>query len=159
MPNLQHYQALFQKHAAAEQKPLQNTIDNHEVANEEHDKNIKDSRETLMGLFTHAALSSKEQTKTVKKLLKPKGDVDTSNPLLKIAQMVLGRLPENLGFLKTASAAYRQVAGASFLDEVEKIANIANLGDFAHAAKAKAPKKVEKKVMTPAVHTGDSDYA
>lgn len=156
MPSLRHYGALFNKQAQQDLKPLDNTVDSSEVANAEHDRNIQDSRASLMDLFSHASLSSKEQTKQFKSLLKMDGDVDTSNPLLKVAGLVLRHGHYAAGLLKTASPAYLQVASLAFDDELQKIAaSLRGAGDFMDSAR-RAAKFVEPHARDAAKATGDA---
>jgi hypothetical protein len=128
------YIATLEKRAAEESS----VIDNQEAALNDFASNAKDNRQYLGELFDNAGAVEKEQAKTVSKLFPGKTEKESGGQMLKLAARELFNdalvQAEEQGLLKTASAAYREVAFHAFCSELEKIAAIRGqtMGQLAH---------------------------
>lgn len=76
------YITLLEKRSSTEEPDY--TIDSRQVAQEEHKANLGETAGYLKGLFNEAKGVEKQQSKEIGKLLKHKGESDTSNPFLKL---------------------------------------------------------------------------
>jgi hypothetical protein len=105
------YISLLYKQAAEE------VIDNQKEALSEFSETKTDSREVLSGMFDNANTFGNDATKDVKRLFPGDSKKESGNPFLKLARSVWY---ESV-ILKTASAAYREVACRSFVAELDTI--------------------------------------
>lgn len=117
------YAAMLTKLAAEGGKDDPHKIDSGKVSQEEHTDNKKDVKSDLHELFDEAKKVGKQDTALLKKTL-PRGDRETSNPLVKVAtDLFYSMVPKTL-FLKEAGLAYFGAMERGFLEELEKIATI-----------------------------------
>jgi hypothetical protein len=94
-------------------------LDNQQIANEEHEKNLGDNRTTLGTLFKGMGAAEKTETRFAKKWFpSEKYEKDTSSPLLKVAHETLSASDK----FRNSPAHYKAAAVRSFTDELEKIA-------------------------------------
>ena len=87
-------------------------IDNQEIAQQEQQHNLTDTRGTLKELFSGFAAAQKGHTSEIKKTL-PRGEKEVSSPMLKLA-----------------SWPYIQAMQSAFLEELEKIGMSAQKPDI-----------------------------
>lgn len=115
-----YVQMLTKLAAVAKDNPHQ--IDSSAVSQSEHQGNKKEVKSDLHELFDEARRAGKVDTALLKKTL-PKGERETSNPLVKVAEAFFTLIPQTL-FLKEASPAYHAAMERGFRAELEKIAKV-----------------------------------
>ena len=117
------YIALLEKRAQ-EESSVPN-IDSSGVAENEYEKNLKDSNTILHELFTQATSTESNQSSEAKKLF-PGSDHEmhreSGNPLMKVAKSVFLDIVQSTEFSKTASPLHLELAFGSFCNELAKIA-------------------------------------
>jgi hypothetical protein len=154
------YRTMLVKRAADALMPDYKT-DSADMAEKELEKNKADQKDQLSTLFNSAESAGTTATKALDKTLPEatNGDVQTSNPLVKIAmnKAFFSTLRE-LEFLKTASAEYLRMVYTGFSDELEKIAavpqlfttkGVGNMLGGAAKAVAKRPPPIPAAAMKP----------
>jgi hypothetical protein len=146
--NRETYVQMLTKLAAAPDKDDPHKIDSSAVSQSEHLDNKKDVKSDLHELFDEAKRVGKVDTALLKKTL-PRGDRETSNPLVKVAEAFFNLIPRTL-FLKEASPAYHAAMERGFRAELEKIAKIVGQSRASYAgAQARPVQQMGRAHMDP----------
>jgi hypothetical protein len=126
------YIAILEKRAA-EEAPN----DSQETALKEYADNAKDNRAYLSGIFDNTGAAEKASSREASKLFPGKSEKESGYMFMKVARALFNDAlaqAETSGLMKTASAAYREVAFHSFCEELAKIAEqLSPTGLAAHA--------------------------
>lgn len=95
-------------------------VNSDQIANDEHQKNLSDNRQTLGSIFANMGEASRVETRFAKKWFpSERFEKDTSSPLIKVAMAVLSQSEAFAGY----PPHYKAAAVSAFTDELEKISN------------------------------------
>jgi len=123
--------------------------DSQETALSEFENNKKDNKAYLTSIFDNSGAVEKAESREAGKLFPGKEDKESGYVFMKVARALFDSAlaeVEPLALLKTASAAYREVAFHAFCEELEKIAMMPAPSTALHQANRAAASGAAPKV-------------